>query len=391
MQILIATIMRPTGETGVQTHCNTFLRWLVSQGHDARLITPFDAPRWRILPVFGLRRLVERISKPRSVWWYRHWHAYFLRQESRRRLADGAPCIVYAQCPVSARAAMNARTSMGQRVVMIVHFNVSQADEWVGKGMLAVDHPIYQRIVALELDVLQAVDALVFVSDYMRRVVLARARGARHCESTVIANFVDAHNIVDAPRREHDLINIGTLEPRKNQRYLLEIVAAAQRQGVRLRLTLVGDGPCRGSLEAYAAQLGVSDSITFAGQVSNASRLISSHKAYIHAARIENLPLALVESLAHGTPIFAPPVGGVPEIFDNEVEGRWLPLDDADAAARLVLQWWRDPSQLQAASRAARSRFERCFDTRVLASRLVTFLEDPHPKHVVPTHDQVTA
>lgn len=383
--------MRPTGETGVQTHFNTFLRWLTAQRGDVSLVTPFDAPRWKTIPVFGTRRLVDVASKAWSVWWYRHWHGFFLQRELRDRLSDGTPCVVYAQCPVSAKAAMNARASARQRVVMVVHFNVSQADEWSGKGMLPVGHPIYQDILSLETDVLGNVDALVFVSDFMRREVLARVPEARHAQSTVIPNFVDDHYKLDASRPEGDLISIGTLEPRKNQQYLLEIVASARMQGARLRLTLVGDGPSRSALESYAVQLGVSDSTTFVGQVPHAARLIAGHKACIHVARLENLPIALVESLAYGAPIFATAVGGIPEVFDDGIEGRWLPLDDAETAARMVLEWWKDPSRMKAASRAARSRFEREFDTRILATRLAAFLEDPQPSRSLSMPDRARA
>src|SRR3569833_856731 len=42
-----------------------------------------------------------------------------------------------------------------------------------------------------------------------------------------------------------DLINIGTLEPRKNQRYLIEVLVRTTHKGHPYTLTLVGDGPDR--------------------------------------------------------------------------------------------------------------------------------------------------
>jgi len=377
MQTVIATLMRPAGDTGVQTHFNTFRRWLDAEHRDALLVTPFDAPRWQFMPVFGLRLIVDRLSKPWSVWWYRRWHAFFLRRKLRTVLLSGAPAVVYAQCPLSARAALASRVSAAQRVVLAVHFNVSQAHEWSAKGMLAAHHFVFRQILEQEADVLSRVDALVFVSDFMRREVFARVPAARDRPSTVIANFVDDPGDAEASQPADDLLCIGTLEPRKNQHYLLEIIAAAKRLGTDLRVTLIGDGPDRQALEARAVELGIRNLTSFAGRILGASKSFASHRACIHVASVENLPLTLIEALAHSRPIFACAAVDVPEVFDDGFEGRLLPLDDANAAARIVLQWWSDSRRLESAGLAARKRFERDFDTRILAARLAAFLTAP--------------
>src|SRR5690606_4845908 len=101
---------------------------------------------WLIYPVFGMRRLIDYVSKPTSVWWYRYWHSVALERALRQNLKGGRPCVVYAQCPLSARAALRARASEDQKVVMVVHFNLSQADEWVGKGAIAREGRLFKSI-----------------------------------------------------------------------------------------------------------------------------------------------------------------------------------------------------------------------------------------------------
>jgi glycosyltransferase involved in cell wall biosynthesis len=120
-----------------------------------------------------------------------------------------------------------------------------------------------------------------------------------------------------------DLICIGTLEPRKNQRYALDIVAASVRIGRPLSLTLVGDGPDRMMLESLAQELGIRQQVSFAGFMRNAADLIQTHAGCLHVARLENLPLALIEALSRSVPVFAPAVGGVPEVFADGNEGRF--------------------------------------------------------------------
>src|SRR5690606_13847441 len=231
------------------------------------VVSPFAAP-WRIGMLLAARALIEPFSASLAVRWYRTGHGWLLRSVLARRLADGAPCTVYAQCPVSAAAALTARASRAQKVVMAVHFNVSQADEWVHSGRIPDHGHDFYAIRAFEARWLPQVDALVFVSRFMRNVLLERLPMLARVPHAIVPNFVaeragpplaGAIGAVGAGPTEAldaDLISIGTLEPRKNQAAQLEIVAAAHRAGRPLTLTIVGDGPDRQKLEARAAELG---------------------------------------------------------------------------------------------------------------------------------------
>ena len=373
--ILIATLLRAEGDTGVQTHFRTFAEYLAKSNRQYALITPYSAPLWQVYPAFGLRKLVNLLSTGLGVWWYRYWHAFFLRLALKRRLKAGSECVVYAQCPLSAHAALAARASNSQRVVMVVHFNISQADEWADKGSITRDGRLYRSIQATEANVLPRLDGLVFVSDFMRRELVARIPEIGSVPYLVVPNFLPDPGIAATPGAlEADLICIGTLEPRKNQRYALEILAAARKMGEPLRLTLVGDGPDRTELETLARNWGIEADVRFLGYVKQAASLLNKHLACLHVARIENLPLTLIEALSRGTPIFAPAVGGIPEVFDDGVEGRVISLDDAEKAARLILEWMKLPDILATAGKAARARFIASFQADTVAARLDQFL-----------------
>lgn len=373
--VLIASMMRPEGETGVQTHVRAVRDALARRGTQVALATPFDQPRWLVYPLFGLRRAVDRLSRPASVWWYRHWHAVLLERALRARLRGGDPCVVYAQCPLSARAALRARTSDAQKVTMVVHFNLSQADEWADKGMIARAGGYFRAIQALEADVLPRVDALVYVSDFMRRELQRRIPRLAAVRGQVIPNFLADPGAPRDRKPEADLIAVGTLEPRKNQAYALDILEAAARQGRALSLTLVGDGPDRAMLEARVREKGLGAQVRFLGFVPDAAQRMPAHRACLHVARMENLPLALIEALSRGLPVFAPDAGGMAETFEEGVSGRTIPLDDAEEAARRILQWLDDPARMTQACAVARQRFLEHFEAGHVAAELAGFLE----------------
>ena len=72
--IIIATIMRPEGETGVQTHFQAYMKYLLASACPFELLTSFSASHWQVYPVFAVRKLLKGEA---SVWWYRYWHAFF--------------------------------------------------------------------------------------------------------------------------------------------------------------------------------------------------------------------------------------------------------------------------------------------------------------------------
>ncbi|MBW8370390.1 MAG: glycosyltransferase [Thiobacillus sp.] len=351
------------------------MAYLHKTGLQCDLVTPYNAPLWQVYPTFGLRKLVNLVNRELGVWWYRHWHAFFLQQALRRRLQSGAACVVYAQCPLSAQAALRARVSNNQRVVMVAHFNISQADEWAGKGLIPDGGRLYRAIQAAEAKVLPRLDGLVFVSDFMRRELVGRIPAITKVAAAVVPNFLSDPGMPEANTALADLINIGTLEPRKNQQYLLDIVAALRELGQPLTLTLVGDGPDRRALEDKARALEIDDLVRFAGYLGNAAEHIGRHRAYIHVATLESFGITLIEAMARGRPVFAAPVGGIPEVLGDSAAGLALPLHDAKAAARIVAEAMSDPAWMAAAGLAARERFLGEYISGVAARRLTQFLE----------------
>src|SRR3569832_1134951 len=97
--IIIATLLHVHGATGVQAHFNAFKDYLLARGEDVRIVTPFDAQRALVYPIFGMRYVIDRVHDEASVWKKRQRHNDKKKQTKRERLRDGRPAVVYAQCP----------------------------------------------------------------------------------------------------------------------------------------------------------------------------------------------------------------------------------------------------------------------------------------------------
>jgi len=372
--IVVATIMSEEGTAGVQTHFNALRRHLEARHRPSMLVTPFDAPKALVYPLFAVRKLVDPWSGRASVWWYRHWHEFFLRMALRRRLPETANCIVYAQCPLSVQAALAARRHPHQKIVMVVHFNGSQADEWCDMGKMRRDGAPARRIRALEARILPSLDGIVYVSRYMKRELESRIPPLKCVPNAVIPNFCRPPAETAEVHEPVDIITVGTLEPRKNQQFLLQVLAYAMRRGKRYTLSVLGDGKDRRKLERLAHDLGIRAQVRFHGHRPHAIQWMKSARLYAHAATLENLPLALIEAMACGLPILAPAVGGIPDLFENGEAGYFWPLDDVPQAGDLLIRLLENADDLARAARFAKARFDERYESGRVADRLYAFI-----------------
>ena len=369
---VVATIMREVGGSGVQTHVRAIAEQADMMGREVSVVTPFTARSRSRTPVFAVRRLIEPLSRPASVRWYRHWHGVYLAAGLRERLPDRSiGAVVYAQCPVSAAAALDVRTD--QPVAMAVHFNLSQADEWAGKGDIPFGGTVFESIRAFEADLLPRLDGIVYVSEFIRRAVLERIPNLVSVPSVVIPNFLEvAATRVSSPT--HDLVTLGALEPRKNQAFILEVVASAVARGHSYRLTVIGDGPDRGRLERQADALGIADLVTFVGHHPNPREILRRHRLYCHAAVMESFGIAITEAMAEGVPVVIAPIGGAGELIRPGVEGETWDLADSGKAADLVISLMEDPERLAAMGARALDCARTRFAAGTQAPRLLDFL-----------------
>ena len=375
-ELIIVSIQRRQVAIGPNTHTEQFERFLGTAGLRVRfrVLTPFSRNRVVVVPVLAARRLIDVVSMTAGVWWFIRFRRLFLRLWLSRALRQGQAAVIYARCPNSAQAALAARKHSGQKVVMAVHFNRSEAEEWCRAGKIRKGEWLYRGIEKFETELLPKLDGLHYVSRFMRDCILARHPAAAKYKSILLPNFLEDPGSPPKSAPKGDLISIGTLEPRKNQVYLIWVIHAARVLGHRYSLTLVGKGPDRRRLQRLARQLGVIDQVHFLGSKRNAARLLPAYRAYAHSALIENCPFVLIESAAVGLPILAGPVGGVPEVFDDGEQGFYWPLDDPAEGARKLIALLEDKSTYARLARGARERFEAKFTAEVVGPQLINFL-----------------
>ena len=380
-RVVIATVARPTGDTGVHTHSRALRGGLLNAGFDCELATPFDRGR-KWLPIFSARRaVIYPLNRTWATRWYRHWHLAALRENLLESLGARFVDGVVAQCPLSARAALDVRRRLDRRfpIDMVCHFNHSEAREYRDKGELS-DPRYYQSVLAFEKDVLESVDQVIYVSAWAQRVV-EQERGIKPQASTVIWNGLPGTTPPPKLIREDlglgsddlVLINVGTLEPRKNQIALIELFKHVVAEFPRSRLLLVGEGPSRREIEARIAAIGLQSQVQLLGMRNDVPDLLALSDLYVHASLLENCPMALLEAARAGLPVAAAPAGGVPELLEA-LNGVAIDVDDPAASLATLRPLLRNRPDRARAGQSARILFEQRFTREAMTCQYLRAL-----------------
>ncbi len=191
----------------------------------------------------------------------------------------------------------------------------------------------------------------------------------------------DGNEPADIGEPEKILAFIGDILPRKNQKYLVEVLGHLPSN---YRLVLVGhdvDHRYRRQIDA-ALKPEVRRRITFTGTV--AHELVPEHLARTHlwvsASLMEVQSLAVLEALASGTPVLGLSNETIDELVDGSVGGR-LPHDTPPArfAAEVRRLCECDPANYVALCRSARERALPYDWSRTLVKTEQLYARAPRP------------
>lgn len=136
------------------------------------------------------------------------------------------------------------------------------------------------------------------------------------------------------------------------------------------RLIIVGDGPCRISLERLAQEQGVASQTMFLGERRDVYDMMKACNVFALPSLHEGVPMVLLEAMAVGVPIVASRVGGIPEVVTDGREARLVPSQDPVAIME-ALGTLRDSMDLsRRLVAAARSRVEQKFSIHHTAGQV---------------------
>jgi len=303
------------------------------------IVTQLD--RRRFLPfVISINRPVgsdlERILADAGiqVWYLGKGRGFDARTFRRMHEAFSAcrPDILHTHIDVLRYALPSLLRWRPKLAVHTVHNVAEHEMEWPGR--------IVQRI-AYRRGVVPIAVAEELAKSVVRLYGLARCGVIRNCVPTLpyshpkisraewrAANGFSQEDIL--------FVCVARLTEQKNHALLLKAFAHACVAENKARLVLVGTGLLGPKLNSEAARLGVADRVHFMGGRTDIPELLGAMDAFALSSDWEGNPLSILEAMSAGLPVISTAVGGVPELFDDGVEGVMVQPGDVVAFSRAI-------------------------------------------------------
>ncbi|GAA0731508.1 glycosyltransferase family 4 protein [Sphingomonas japonica] len=174
------------------------------------------------------------------------------------------------------------------------------------------------------------------------------------------------------------LLFLSRFIPAKGGIQTIEAFADLASEFAGWRLIMAGDGPERGALEARVAALGIGTRVSFTGYVSHGDKadlLMRSAIFVLPTAHPEGMPNAILEAMAAGHVIITTPVGGIPDIVSDDVNGVILPDPSRAAVAAAIRRYVADPALLAETSRNNREKAWTLWESSIVSGRMADHYE----------------
>lgn len=203
----------------------------------------------------------------------------------------------------------------------------------------------------------------------------------------VLYNGIDLSHWTLPARRDRipgRIVAVGRFVQKKGFDDLLRAAGILRDQGRSFSVHLVGYGEEEAALKTMAADMKLEEWVTFTGPLSQdqvKDRVIQSQVLAAPCIQGDDgnqdaLPTVLLEAMALGTPCIGTPIGGIPEIINDGVDGWIVPPRDPGALAAAIAQILGHPDLIEEKGRSARRHAEEQFDLMTNAGRLAHWFED---------------
>jgi glycosyltransferase involved in cell wall biosynthesis len=186
----------------------------------------------------------------------------------------------------------------------------------------------------------------------------------------------DTHLVRPAQARPATGVTFGfaaRMESGKGAMSLVEAFARLRLELANSSLKMAGTGPQTQAVRARARTLGVLAACDFPGVYSapaDRSAFMQSLDVFVLPTLAEGTPNSIIEAMAHGLPVIASAVGGIPDLVTPET-GILIAPGDTTALTNAMMALASNPERRARMGRAARARYEQLFSPQAVLPALL--------------------
>jgi sugar transferase (PEP-CTERM/EpsH1 system associated) len=123
----------------------------------------------------------------------------------------------------------------------------------------------------------------------------------------------------------------------------LRLIASPHPAHQRLRLMIIGDGPCRAECQAMLNRAGAAHRAWLPGERSDIAQLLRAMDLFVLASLAAGSSNAVLEAMATGLPVVATSVGASKELVHPGFTGILVPSMSPDLMATAIADYCRSP------------------------------------------------
>jgi len=324
MNILMGSILNFDEDiNGVVVSTRELMDELNSSDHQVNLITPFDQ---KITTVSSWFLKVSGFLFKRVGWqllfmlnlWIKAW-IIARKTWSIRHEID----VFHAHDPLAALAFMMIQGN-GKKIFFQAHFNGSPWMEFVEAGYVPKE--------GWAQKILKAAFSRLMRSNHVQ--ILAVSEHSKNQIHNLLGTLVNepvvfypgiptTHFVSDESETEQHILNVGTLEERKDQLAAVNLIASLRKLGLKPQLHFVGpeNSAYKQRILDRVGEYGLHDQVHFHGQLNaeETREMIGRADLYLHTAVEESFGRVLVEAISSATPVAAFAYPAVHEILDDDL------------------------------------------------------------------------
>lgn len=167
------------------------------------------------------------------------------------------------------------------------------------------------------------------------------------------------------------ILNVGSFVPKKNQSFLVKIASLLKSMNLNFEIRFAGDGPKLEEVRVLSNKLGVSENITFLGNVEHIEEEMNRSHIYVHTANYEPFGLVLLEAMASGLPVITLDGKGNRKLIIDGETGFFIENENTAIFVNKILALKRDNLLWKKLSSGGKA-FAKKFDIRNYGDKLLS-------------------
>jgi glycosyltransferase involved in cell wall biosynthesis len=180
-------------------------------------------------------------------------------------------------------------------------------------------------------------------------------------------------------RNTVELITVGSIHPRKNQKMLLEVLTEVVPIFRNVRVRIVGaprDEAYAKELRRFVDNNGLNKHVEFLGWRDDIPELLGDSDLFVLCSQAEGVPQVVREAMYARLPIIATAVGGVPEAVQHERTGYLVPSTNQRLMKIYILSLLKEPETRKRFGNNAYKRAKDHFSMESWISSYINLLNE---------------